>query len=107
MGDFVWRDTNGNGVQDPGEVGVGGVTVRLLDASGNVVATTVTDVTGHYVFSGLPAGEYSVEFVLPGGFTFGPAGQGNKQAAVGWWKGKWVRGGSCCWAGTVWRSRGR
>src|SRR5438067_1323722 len=40
IGDFVWEDQNGNGVQDPGEPGIDGVTVKLLDAGGTVLATT-------------------------------------------------------------------
>ena len=30
LSDFVWADTNGNGVHDPGEAGIGGVTVRAV-----------------------------------------------------------------------------
>ena len=29
IGDFVWNDTNGNGIQDAGEPGISGVTVTL------------------------------------------------------------------------------
>ena len=29
IGDFVWLDTNGDGIQDPGEPGIAGVIVRL------------------------------------------------------------------------------
>jgi hypothetical protein len=32
----------------------------LLDSSGNVIATTVTDVDGQYAFPGLPGGSYTV-----------------------------------------------
>jgi hypothetical protein len=34
IGDRVWADSNSNGIQDTGEAGVSGVTVKLLDASG-------------------------------------------------------------------------
>ncbi len=37
-----------------------GVTVALLDNSGNVIATTVTDASGQYTFPGLPNGTYTV-----------------------------------------------
>jgi len=30
VGDFVWEDANKNGIQDGGESGVSGVTIRLL-----------------------------------------------------------------------------
>ena len=29
IGDYVWSDANNNGIQDPGEVGIGGVTVVI------------------------------------------------------------------------------
>ncbi len=75
IGDFVWTDSNGNGLQDVNEPGVNGVTVRLLDGLGNVLATTTTANNGigdpgYYTFTGLLAGSYIVEFVAPGGYTF-------------------------------------
>ena len=42
IGDLVWTDTNGNGIKDPTETGVNGVTVLLKDALGNVLQTAVT-----------------------------------------------------------------
>ena len=50
IGDRVWLDANGNGIQDTGEPGVGGVAVSLLNGT-TVVATTTTDATGAYSFS--------------------------------------------------------
>jgi hypothetical protein len=49
IGNRVWRDTNGNGVQDPGEPGIGGVTVRLYQGA-TLVGTAVTDANGEYYF---------------------------------------------------------
>ena len=60
IGDFVWNDTNGDGVQDPGETGIPGVTITLYDSNGDVIATTTTDDNGNYVFDNLPAGDYTV-----------------------------------------------
>ncbi len=79
ISDYVWYDSDQDGIQDPGESGVSGVTVNLLDASDNVIATTTTDGNGHYVFDGLPAGTYTVEFVAPG-YTFSDKGQGGDTA---------------------------
>jgi hypothetical protein len=65
IGDYVWVDDNGNGVQDPGEDPLEGVTVRLTgtDALGNPVdLTDVTDVNGEYLFDNLVPGEYKVTF---------------------------------------------
>lgn len=64
IGDKVWIDTNGNGIQDAGEPPLAGVTVTLLNGAGKVVATTTTDANGRYIFDNLPAGTYQVHFVL-------------------------------------------
>ncbi|MFC0168281.1 SdrD B-like domain-containing protein [Pseudoduganella danionis] len=69
LGDTVWEDKNGNGVQDSGESGLCGVTVQLKDASGKVVATTATDAAGHYTFTADP-GSYTVSVTAPSGYSF-------------------------------------
>ncbi len=71
IGDTIWRDWDGNGVQDPGEEGIAGVTVKLYASDGTtLLATTTTDADGHYYFPGLTAGTYVVEVnngaALPG-----------------------------------------
>ena len=63
IGDFIWKDTNQNGIQDAGEPGIGGVKVNLKDSTNAVIATTTTDALGGYQFTGLYAGTYSVEVV--------------------------------------------
>ncbi|PIE34540.1 MAG: hypothetical protein CSA55_00575, partial [Ilumatobacter coccineus] len=68
IGDRVWIDENGDGVQDPGEPGLNGATVTLTWLGGDgvpgggddVVYTTTTDGDGNYKFENLPSGEYSV-----------------------------------------------
>lgn len=65
IGDFVWFDADGDGVQDGVESGIAGATVRLFRAGGGLVSTTVTDAAGFYRFAGLEAGKYVVEFALP------------------------------------------
>jgi uncharacterized repeat protein (TIGR01451 family) len=73
FGDFVWLDTNGNGMQDAGEPGVVGVFVRLYDAANNLLATATTDNTGHYSFAGLRPGTYTLAFdptTLPANAVF-------------------------------------
>ena len=60
LGSTVWFDADGNGVQDAGESGIAGVEVHLLDAAGNVIATTTTDAAGNYLFENLAADDYVV-----------------------------------------------
>lgn len=64
LGNRIWWDENGDGIQQPGEVGLGGVRVDLLDAQGNLIANTVTDGNGYYAFNP-PAGEYFLQVSLP------------------------------------------
>jgi len=51
IGNRVWLDTNGNGIQDPEESGIAGVTVQLFDENGQKIATAQTDKNGEYIFS--------------------------------------------------------
>ena len=62
----VYRDSNRSESKDASETVFQGVTVNLVDASGNVVATTTTDADGNYSFSKLPAGDYTVKVVKDG-----------------------------------------
>lgn len=75
VGDFVWHDVNENGIQDPGEPGIGGVTVRLTgeDKDGNPVdRSVVTDADGAYTFAtddgrfDLRSGTYRLTFSKDG-----------------------------------------
>ena len=70
LGDRVFIDANRNGRQDAGEVGLAGVIITLLDANGFTVGQEETDADGNYLFSGLDAGEYTVQFGEPNGFDF-------------------------------------
>lgn len=70
IGDTVFLDLDRDGVQDPGEPGIGGVTVNLVDWNGTVLATTTTDPTGYYEF-GVEAGTWKVVVVGP---NFGAGG---------------------------------
>jgi uncharacterized repeat protein (TIGR01451 family) len=56
IGNRVWLDANGNGVQDADENGISGVEVKLLDNGGAEIASATTDVNGNYIFSNDPNG---------------------------------------------------
>lgn len=52
IGNRVWIDTDRDGVQDPGETPVKGVTVRLYNSAGTtVLGTAITNDKGEYYFS--------------------------------------------------------
>ncbi len=75
LGDFVFEDTDADGIQDLGEEGIPDAIVKLLDGNGDPVLdeddnpiTTTTDATGFYEFTGLTPGDYKVMFVQPDDF---------------------------------------
>ncbi|MCX7854097.1 MAG: hypothetical protein N2383_15120, partial [Caldilineales bacterium] len=73
IGNFVWYDADADGIQDPGESGIPGVTVALWQVGGSVpFSTTVTGPTGIYTFT-VPPGDYYLVFTPPSGFVFSPA----------------------------------
>ncbi len=82
IGDFVWNDTNHNGIQDSGEPGIPGVTMQLWDSTQTtLLQTTMTNAGGLYQFSGLCAGTYVVVVPnSPPGFTPSPSHVGMNPA---------------------------
>jgi uncharacterized repeat protein (TIGR01451 family) len=75
IGNRVWNDTNLNGIQDPGEKPIVGVTVDLYTGT-TLVATKVTDSNGEYYFGtvdGLrPNTAYRIALDLAADYTTGP-----------------------------------
>lgn len=70
LGNRVWLDTNGNGLQDQGEPGIPGICVNLYDAAGNLLQKTTTDSNGYYGFNVRTGASYSLQFVKPGFLDF-------------------------------------
>ncbi len=64
IGNFVWADTNNNGIQDAGEPGIPNVVVILLDGNDNMISQTTTDQNGQYIFDGLTPGSYKIKFPI-------------------------------------------
>lgn len=62
IGDYVFLDDDGDGIQDPNEDGIDGVIVQLYTAGGLLIATTITDSNGFYTFSDLPSNDYYILF---------------------------------------------
>ncbi len=69
LGNRVWEDKNQNGIQDPGEGGIGGICVNLLDQNGNLLQQATTDSNGYYGFD-VEAGWYILEFKKPSWLEF-------------------------------------
>ncbi len=60
IGNYVWIDTNENGVQDPSEMPLEGINVSLVDVAGNILATVQTDENGQYLFNNTTIGQNTV-----------------------------------------------
>ena len=69
IGDLVWRDSNSNGRQDPGEAGIPNVRVVLQNNSGVAIDSVLTNASGIYTFDSLAPATYRVLFRVPSGFT--------------------------------------
>ncbi|MBC1898607.1 cell surface protein [Listeria booriae] len=65
LGDYVWYDTNGDGIQNDGEPPAANVQVELYTKNNVLVKTETTNDIGAYLFTGLLAGEYHVKFINP------------------------------------------
>ena len=81
----VYYDANDSSSYDNGEEGFKDITVELLGADGNVVATTTTDADGNYSFTGLGDGTYTVQVDKTGPLasteqTEDPSGQGDSRS---------------------------
>src|SRR5699024_5600552 len=64
IADYVWIDSDNDGLQGDDEEQLEGVTVVLYDQDGEELDRTQTDERGRYFFDNLPAGDYSVQFIL-------------------------------------------
>ncbi len=72
IGDYVWLDTNADGVQASEELGLEGILLRLHSCDGIILATTTTDDTGFYEFENIEPGDYYVSGVYGDEYELSP-----------------------------------
>lgn len=72
IGNLVWKDSNGNGVNDAGEMGIAGFTVTIQYSNGDPVtnvlnvpvAPQISNAAGLYNFQNLRPGSYRISITL-------------------------------------------
>ncbi len=69
IGDYVWHDIDGDGLQDNNEPGINGAKVYLYNINRTIVKSTTTDFQGKYQFDEIEPGEYYLKFDLPTNYT--------------------------------------
>ncbi len=89
IGDFVFDDADGDGIQDAGEGGVVNATLELWDPGVDgvpgggddaLVNTTASDGAGAYQFGNLVPDDYFVKIAPPAGYGLSPKDQGTDDA---------------------------
>ena len=70
LGDFVWEDLDGDGLQDANEPGLDGIAANIRDGADSIVASNTTVGGGNYFFVNPSPGTYTLEFVAPTGYNF-------------------------------------
>ena len=84
VGNYVWKDRNGNGLQGPGDTGIKGAVLSITDYDGlpvtdvfgRLVKKQTTKSDGKYLFRNLPPGRYIVRIKYPENFF--PTTEGKK-----------------------------
>ena len=67
IGNRVWNDLNGDGIQDPGESGINSVQVSLRSPTTTFTVNTSSD--GNYYFAVAPNMPYTISVAAPSGYT--------------------------------------
>ncbi len=80
IGDRAWNDRDRDGIQDPGEAGLGGATFILRTSSGALVSVAVSASSGQYWFSNVPAGDYYIEVIPPFSYILSSPDAGGNDA---------------------------
>ena len=67
----VWLDSNEDGIEDYGEMGMSGVTVDLVTLDGATVSSTTTDANGDYLLAADPTlgNQYQIQVIMPDGYS--------------------------------------
>jgi hypothetical protein len=62
VGDYVWDDANGNGLQDAAEFGIPSATATIYNTAGVALGSSITNSEGKYYFQNIPKGAYYLTY---------------------------------------------
>jgi hypothetical protein len=86
LGDRIWHDVDGDGLQGAGEPGIAGVALSIAECNDDArlnctgwrtLATATTNATGYYSFGSLAPNHYLISFVPPAGYLLTRANAGD------------------------------
>jgi hypothetical protein len=86
LGDRIWHDVDGDGLQEAGEPGLAGVALALAECADDArlnctawraLATTTSNTAGEYFFGNLAPNIYQVSIVPPAGYLLTRANAGD------------------------------
>ncbi len=77
IGDYVWLDSNRNGIQDVGELPLSKVVVELFDEHNKPIKSIHTNSSGKYEFKDISAGKYYIKFSVPSAYSVTKKSQGS------------------------------
>ncbi len=72
IGDYVWLDLNGDGIQQSDELPLPNMRIELLDSEGALLASTITNQEGRYTFTNLPPRDYYIRIILTDDYGYAP-----------------------------------
>ncbi|HHS92865.1 MAG TPA: hypothetical protein ENK82_05915, partial [Campylobacterales bacterium] len=69
VGDYIWLDSNRNGIQDDTELPLKDVSVELYSADRKLISSTKSNAEGLYGFDDVEPGKYYLKFGIPSGYS--------------------------------------
>ena len=79
IGNYIWLDSNRDGIQDGTELPLSNIKVKLFNSSNEEIQSTQSDEVGEYLFSNVVAGSYHISFTVPSGYTVTGKNQGDER----------------------------
>ena len=80
VGDYVWFDSNYDGIQNSNELPLSKISVQLYSENHKLIASTKTNNKGAYNFKDLTQGKYYIKFLIPSAYSVTKIGEGKDKA---------------------------